>query len=165
MSTLGWEVRWAIVPPSILTQENHHGCLCTPTRKQADAAAELASCRSDRSVRDCERDGARALGRNPAALAERAYDLASTPLADRKYLTHEELEQRHGASKEDLDKIEHFAQEHDLTVVYRSAAERPVVLKGKRAICWRRFTPMSSSTTMPAEPIGAAEAKSRCRNS
>jgi kumamolisin len=68
---------------------------------------------------------------DPAALAKKAYDLASTPMAARRYLTHEELEQRHGAAKEDLDKIEHFAQEHDLTVVHRSAAERSVVLKGK----------------------------------
>jgi kumamolisin len=68
---------------------------------------------------------------DPAALAKKVYDLASTPIAERKYLTREELEQQHGASKEDLDKIEQFAQEHDLTVVHRSAAERSVVLKGK----------------------------------
>ena len=69
--------------------------------------------------------------RDPAALAKTAYDLANSPLAERKYLTREELEQRHGAAKEDLDRIEHFAQEHDLTVVHRSAAERSVVLRGK----------------------------------
>jgi kumamolisin len=63
-------------------------------------------------------------------LAKKAYDLAATPVAQRKYLTHDELEQQYGASAEDLDKIEHFAQEHDLTVVHSSAAERSVVLKG-----------------------------------
>jgi kumamolisin len=68
---------------------------------------------------------------DPAALAKLTYDLANTPMAQRKYLTHEELERQHGAAKEDLDKIEHFAQQHDLTVVHRSAAERSVVLKGK----------------------------------
>jgi kumamolisin len=68
---------------------------------------------------------------DPEALAKTAYDLANTPLADRKYLTREELAQQHGAAQEDLDKIEHFAQEHDLMVVHRSAAERSVVLKGK----------------------------------
>lgn len=68
---------------------------------------------------------------NPDALAKKAYELANTQLAERKYLTHEELEKQHGASPEDLDKIEHFAQEHDLMVVHRSAAERCVVLKGK----------------------------------
>jgi kumamolisin len=68
---------------------------------------------------------------DPESLAQKAYNLANTPIAERKYLTHQELEQQHGASQEDLDKIEHFAQEHDLTVVHRSAAERSVVLKGK----------------------------------
>jgi kumamolisin len=68
---------------------------------------------------------------DPASLAQKAYDLANTPMADRQYLTHDELEQQHGAKQEDLDKIEHFAQEHDLTVVHRSAAERSIVLKGK----------------------------------
>src|SRR5262249_19333952 len=66
----------------------------------------------------------------PRDVAQKAYELATTRLADRKYLTHEELEKQHGASEEDLDKIEHFAQEHDLMVVHRSAAERSVVLKG-----------------------------------
>jgi kumamolisin len=68
---------------------------------------------------------------DPEALAKKAYDLANTPMAERKYLTHQELEEQHGASQEDLDKIEHFAQEHDLMVVHRSAAERSLVLKGK----------------------------------
>jgi kumamolisin len=67
---------------------------------------------------------------DPTALAKKAYELASTPIADRKYLTHEELEKQHGADPEDLDRIEQFAQEHDLMVVHRSAAERSVVLKG-----------------------------------
>src|SRR5215467_7926162 len=68
---------------------------------------------------------------DPEALAKKAYELANTPLAQRKYLTHDELEKQHGAKQEDLDKIEHFAQEHDLTVVHRSASERSVVLKGR----------------------------------
>src|SRR5689334_13363233 len=68
---------------------------------------------------------------NPAALAKMAYDLANTPIAQRRYLTHEELEKRHGAAPEDLDKIEQFAQQHDLTVEHRSAAARSVVLRGK----------------------------------
>jgi len=63
-------------------------------------------------------------------LAHRVYDEASKPLAERTYLTHEELARVHGASQDDLDRIEHFAQEHDLTVVHRNAAERSIVLKG-----------------------------------
>ena len=70
-------------------------------------------------------------GGDPKALAKKAIDLARTPLAERQYLTHEELEKQYGANQEDLDKIEHFAQEHDLMVVHRSATERSVVLKGK----------------------------------
>jgi kumamolisin len=68
---------------------------------------------------------------DPEALVEKAYELANTPLAKRKYLTHDELEKQHGATPEDLDKIEHFALQHDLTVVHRSALERSIVLKGK----------------------------------
>jgi kumamolisin len=68
---------------------------------------------------------------NPEALANKAYELANTPIAKKKYLTREELEKQHGAHPDDLDKVEHFAQEHDLTVVHRSASERSIVLKGK----------------------------------
>src|SRR5580692_9664658 len=68
---------------------------------------------------------------DPQALVEKVYELANTPLAKRKYLTHAELEEQHGAAKDDLDKIENFAQTHDLIVVHRSAAERSIVLKGK----------------------------------
>jgi kumamolisin len=68
---------------------------------------------------------------DPQSLVQKAYELANMPIARRKYLTHDELEANHGASQEDLDKIEHFAQQHDLTVVHRSAAERSIVLKGK----------------------------------
>jgi kumamolisin len=68
---------------------------------------------------------------DPEALVKKVYDLASTPMAERKYLTHEELEKQHGAKQEDLDKVEHFAQQHDLTVVHRNAAERSLVLNGK----------------------------------
>jgi kumamolisin len=68
---------------------------------------------------------------DPNELARKAYELASTPIAKRKYLTHQELERQHGAAQEDLDKIEHFAQEHNLVIVHRSASERSIVLKGK----------------------------------
>jgi kumamolisin len=68
---------------------------------------------------------------DPGALAKRAYDMASTPLDNRKYLTHEELAAQHGASKEDLDKVEQLAQQHNLSVVHRSAAERSIVLRGR----------------------------------
>ncbi|KAE8756112.1 S8 family serine peptidase [Paraburkholderia madseniana] len=68
---------------------------------------------------------------DPRALVAKAYELASKPLARRKYLTLEELEKKHGADRADLDKIEHFAYAHNLTVVHRSAIERSIVLKGR----------------------------------
>src|SRR5271170_4021713 len=57
------------------------------------------------------------------ALAKRVYEQAALPLASRTYLTHDQLAAQHGATKDDLDKIEAFAQQHDLFVVHRSAAE------------------------------------------
>lgn len=68
---------------------------------------------------------------DPAALAAKAYEIASKPLAQRQYLTHAQLEQQHGADPADLDTIEHFAQSHNLMVVHRSAAERSIVLRGR----------------------------------
>jgi kumamolisin len=65
------------------------------------------------------------------SLKRKAQELAGQPLSDRQYLTHAELEDQYGASKADLDKIEAYAQEHDLMVVHRSATERAVVVRGK----------------------------------
>ncbi len=67
----------------------------------------------------------------PDDMAKLAYDLAAQPLAGRQYLTHAELAAQHGASEVDLDKVEEFARQHDLTVVHRSAAERSIVLRGR----------------------------------
>lgn len=47
-----------------------------------------------------------------------------------KVLTEEEFEQKFAASDKDIDKVEAFAQENDLTVVQSSTARRSVVLKG-----------------------------------
>jgi kumamolisin len=68
---------------------------------------------------------------DPKALEKRVYEEAAKPLAKREYLTHEQLAEQYGASKEDLDKIEAFAQRHDLFVVRRSAAARTIKLRGK----------------------------------
>jgi kumamolisin len=70
---------------------------------------------------------------DPKALEKRVYEQAAKPLAKRQYLTHEQLAEQHGASKEDLDKIEAFAQQHDLFVVHRDAAARTIRLHGKLA--------------------------------
>ena len=47
-----------------------------------------------------------------------------------KVLTEDEFEQKFAASDKDIEKVEAFAQENDLTVVQASAARRSVVLKG-----------------------------------
>jgi len=47
-----------------------------------------------------------------------------------KTLTQAEFDQRFGAAEKDIDKVESFAQENDLTVVQSSVARRSVVLKG-----------------------------------
>jgi len=67
----------------------------------------------------------------PMDLVKLAYDLAQQPLSERKYLTRAELEQQHGASKNDLDRVEHYVQQHNLMVTYRSAVERSIVVRGK----------------------------------
>ena len=65
------------------------------------------------------------------SLEKRVYEQSQKPLKDRTYLTRQDLATQHGASAEDLDLVEQFAQQHNLIVVHRSAAERSVVLKGK----------------------------------
>jgi kumamolisin len=70
-------------------------------------------------------------GGSADAVAKKVSELASQPLANRKYLTREELAALQGARNEDLDKVEHFAQQHDLVVVHRNAAERSIALKGR----------------------------------
>lgn len=65
------------------------------------------------------------------ALQQFVDEQSKKPLKDRQYLTREELAKRHGASAKDMDLVEHFAQQHNLVVVHRSAAEHSIVLKGK----------------------------------
>jgi kumamolisin len=68
---------------------------------------------------------------DPKALEAEVLKQSKLPLSQRKYLTREELAKQHGARPADLDAIEQYAQNHDLIVVHRSAAERSIVLKGK----------------------------------
>jgi kumamolisin len=67
---------------------------------------------------------------DPKALERFVQEQASQPFSSRQYLTREEFARQYGANAADLDLIERLAQEHDLMVVHRSAAERLVVLKG-----------------------------------
>jgi len=68
---------------------------------------------------------------DPRTLVSKAYELARQPLAQRQYLTHQDLADQHGAEPADLEAIEQFAQAHNLVVVRRSAATRSLVLKGR----------------------------------
>lgn len=61
----------------------------------------------------------------------RAVEEMATQLpAERHVMTREEFEQAHGASPEDLAKVEAFAHEHGLSVVEASPARRTVILSG-----------------------------------
>ena len=66
-----------------------------------------------------------------AELEAEAYELGATPIAQRTYLTPPELEAPYGSSPEDLDAVEAYGREHDLTATHRSALERTVTLSGK----------------------------------
>lgn len=65
-----------------------------------------------------------------ARLEELVAQQSNQPLDKRTYLSREELAEQHGASAEDLDKLEELAQDHDLMVVHRSEAECSIVMRG-----------------------------------
>jgi kumamolisin len=67
---------------------------------------------------------------NLAELEKQVYEQSKRPLAQRAFLSREELAQQYGSGAADLDLVEQLAQEHDLMVVHRSAAERSIVLRG-----------------------------------
>lgn len=68
---------------------------------------------------------------NIAELEGKLETLYEQPLNERVYLSREDLARQHGGRAEDLDAIEQFAQQHNLVVSHRSAAERTLVLTGK----------------------------------
>jgi kumamolisin len=65
-----------------------------------------------------------------AKLEKLVQQQSARPIAERAYLSREEYAQQYGARREDLDLVEQHAQAHDLMVVYRSEAERCIVLRG-----------------------------------
>ncbi|MGO9315042.1 MAG: protease pro-enzyme activation domain-containing protein [Syntrophobacteraceae bacterium] len=65
-----------------------------------------------------------------AALEKQVYEQSKRPLGQRAYLSREEFAQQYGSKAADLDLVERLAQDHDLMVVHRSAAERSIVLRG-----------------------------------
>jgi kumamolisin len=68
---------------------------------------------------------------DPDALEKTVQDIYARPLAERTYLSRDELAARHGARPEDLDAIEAFASQHNLEVAHRDQAARTVVLRGR----------------------------------
>ncbi len=83
----------------------------------------------DRSQLDDLTIRVRSMGK-PEELAKRVYEESKKPLAQRQYLSRADLASTQGANAADLDRIEQFANQHNLVVVHRSAAERSIVLKG-----------------------------------
>ena len=67
----------------------------------------------------------------PGSNMDRAFaEMLSKPPAARNFLTPEEFEGVHGASDDDFDQVEEFAEEHRLSVVSRHRARRTIVLRG-----------------------------------
>jgi kumamolisin len=67
---------------------------------------------------------------DPADLEQKVRALHDQPLQNREYFSREALAAQHGARADDLDGIERFAQQHNLMVSRRNAAERTLVLTG-----------------------------------
>lgn len=68
--------------------------------------------------------------RSSVELARRIEELSLLPPAQRNYMTYEEFAANHGADPSDVEKIEEFAKEYDLTVERVNAAVGTVVLSG-----------------------------------
>ena len=78
--------------------------------------------------------------RTPLGTPHSRYEtLLNAPIAQRQYFSREELSHAHGANAADMNRIDAFASEHELTVVHRSAAERRMVLSGTLAALTRAF--------------------------
>jgi kumamolisin len=63
-------------------------------------------------------------------LEQHVYEQSAKPLKDRTYLSPGEYKELRGANPADLDRVEQFAQIHNLTIVHRDDAARTVVLNG-----------------------------------
>jgi kumamolisin len=70
---------------------------------------------------------------------ERLMAMGALPLDERKHLTRQEYDAAHGASPDDLAKVEAFAHEHGLGVVDVSPGRRTVVLSGTAAALAQAF--------------------------
>jgi kumamolisin len=66
-----------------------------------------------------------------AELEQTVKEMYSKPLGERTYMSHEENSDRYGATKEDQDDLEHYAQEHGLVVSGRDEGMRTMSLTGR----------------------------------
>jgi kumamolisin len=56
---------------------------------------------------------------------------ATTPAAQRKFISHQDFAARYGASQDDIDRVVKFARNHGLNIVGTSIQKRTVVVSGK----------------------------------
>ncbi len=71
--------------------------------------------------------------RAPLSAAEQAASIAARSPKKRRYLTREQLADAHGATAEDVARVEAFAKAHKLAVVETSVPRRSVILSGRAA--------------------------------
>src|SRR5438874_7995380 len=72
-------------------------------------------------------------------LDEAFEELSRTPLDQQTHLSHADLEQKFGASPDDLDAVEEFAQHFNLAVLERDPNKQTVVLGGRTGDFARAF--------------------------
>jgi kumamolisin len=90
---------------------------------------------------------------------------ASTPPAEREYLSSEEFAERYGADMEDLELVANFVREHGLIVVEKNASQRVVIASGAAANLNKAFAvelgryeapPIAEKPRRPGRPADKA---------
>ena len=108
-----------------MTSDNQRVPLAGSERVALPGSRVIASANPDEVIRVT----LRLKRRTPLNMAE-LQKQSTQPAHERQHMTHEEYEQRHGASPDDMSKVEEFAHEHRLAVAEADAARRTVVLSG-----------------------------------
>ena len=65
------------------------------------------------------------------ALEDAVREMSTRPLAEREYMTHEQLAATHGSDSDDLDAVESYARKNHLLVQHRSTGARSLVVSGR----------------------------------
>ena len=108
-----------------MTNDNQRVPLAGSERAALPGSKVIASANPDEVIRVT----LRLRRRTPLKLAE-IQKQGAQPAHEREHISHEEYEQKHGASAEDISKIEEFAHQHRLAVAEADTARRTVVLSG-----------------------------------